>query len=91
MEGHLAREVVHSAGVHETQRVAHRLGAQDALARDWTDPPVGQGGGHDAARLTGDLYGAELRAGESGSQRTTRVLRSGVGTILRLSTRVVVL
>lgn len=60
VESHLAREVVHSAGVHETQCVAHRLRAQDALTRDWTDPPVGQGGRHDAARLAGDLYGTEL-------------------------------
>lgn len=61
MESHLAREVIHSAGVHETQCVAHRLRAQDALTRDWTDPPVGQGGSHDAARLAGDLYGTELK------------------------------
>lgn len=65
MESHLAREVVHSAGVHETQCVAHRLRAQDALTRDWTDPPVGQGGRHDAARLAGDLYGTELKQEES--------------------------
>lgn len=65
MESHLAREVVHSAGVHQTQRVAHRLRAQDALTRDWTDPPVGKGGSHDTARLAVDLYGTELKPEES--------------------------
>lgn len=60
MEGELAGEVVHAAGIHEAQGVSHSLGAQDALACDWTDAPVGQGGGHDAPSLTGHLDGTQL-------------------------------
>lgn len=60
MEGELSREVVHPAGVHQAQRVPHRLGAQHALTRDGTDAAVGQRGGHDAGALTGHLDGAQL-------------------------------
>lgn len=49
VEGELAGEVVHAAGMHEAQGVPHGFGAQHALARDWTDAPVGQRGGHDTA------------------------------------------
>lgn len=55
VEGKLAGEVVHAAGVHETQGVAHSFGAQHALACDWTNAPVGQRGGHDTSRLAGHL------------------------------------
>ena len=48
MEGELAREVVHSTGVHETEGVAHSLSAQNTVPCDWTDSTVCQGGGHDA-------------------------------------------
>lgn len=65
MKSHLAGEVIHSAGVHETQCVPHRLGAQDALACDWADPPVGKSGSHNAPRLTGHLDGTELPPEES--------------------------
>lgn len=62
MKCHLTREVVHAAWVHETQSVSHRFGTQDTLACDWTDPSVGQSGGHDASWFAGHLDGAELRA-----------------------------
>ena len=58
VEGELAREVVHAAGVHEAQRVTHCLRAQHALARDWTEAAVCQGGRHDAGALAGHLDGA---------------------------------
>lgn len=60
VEGKLAREVVHAAGMHQTQRVSHSSGAQHTLARDWTDAPVGQRGGHDTSWLTVDLNGTQL-------------------------------
>lgn len=72
MEGELAGEVVHAAGVHEAQRVADRLGAQHALARDRTEAAVGERGGHDAGALAGHLDGAELqRAAGSGSSSSS--------------------
>lgn len=60
MKSHLAREVIHATGVHETQRVSYCLSAQDALACDWTDPSVGQGGSHYTSWLAGHLDGAKL-------------------------------
>lgn len=41
MEGELAREVIHAAGVHQAQSVSHRLGAQHALACDGAEAAVG--------------------------------------------------
>lgn len=61
VEGELPGEVVHAAGVHQTQRVPDRLGAQHALACDWTEAAVGQRRRHDAGALTGHLDGAELQ------------------------------
>lgn len=49
MEGKLAREVVHAAGVHEAEGVAHCFSAQHTLACDGADPAIGQGGCHDTA------------------------------------------
>lgn len=60
VESELSREVVHAAGMHQTQSVSHRLRAQDALACDWTEAAVGQSGRHDAGALTGHLDGAQL-------------------------------
>lgn len=60
MEGELSREVVHAARVHQTQSVPDRLGAQHALACDWTEAAVGQSGRHDAGALAGHLDGAQL-------------------------------
>lgn len=63
VESELPGEVVHAAGVHETQGVAHRLGAQHALPCDWTEAAVGQSGRHDAGALAGHLDGAQLDHG----------------------------
>lgn len=60
VEGELAREVVHAAGMHEAEGVADGLVAQDALACDRTDAAVGQSGGHDTPGLTVHLNGAQL-------------------------------
>lgn len=60
MERKLSWEVVHAAGVHKTQRVPHRLGAQHTLTGDWTEAAISQGGGHDAGALTRHLDGAQL-------------------------------
>lgn len=60
MERKLSREVVHAAGVHETQRVPHGLGAQHTLTSDWTEAAISQGGGHDAGALARHLNGAQL-------------------------------
>lgn len=60
MEGELAREVVHAAGVHQAQSVSHRLGAQHTLACDGAEAAVGQSGRHDAGALAGHLNGAQL-------------------------------
>lgn len=60
MEGELAGEVVHAAGVHQTQSVSHRLRAQHTLACDGAEAAVGQSGRHDAGALTGHLDGAQL-------------------------------
>ena len=60
MESELSREVVHAAGVHEAQGVPYRLWAQHALACDWTEAAIGQGGRHDASAFTGHLDGAQL-------------------------------
>lgn len=60
VESELSREVVHAAGVHQTQSVSHRLGVQHALACDWTEAAVGQSRRHDAGALTGHLDGAQL-------------------------------
>lgn len=49
MESKLAREVIHAAGVHEAEGVAHCFSAQHALACDGADPAIGQGGCHDTA------------------------------------------
>lgn len=49
MERKLSGEVIHAAGVHETQGVANGLCAQHTLACDWTNTSVGQRGGHDAS------------------------------------------
>lgn len=62
VEGELSREVVHAAGVHEAERVAHRLRAQHALTRDGAEAAVGQRGRHDAGALAGHLDGAQLAA-----------------------------
>lgn len=56
----LSREVIHAAGVHQTQGVSHRLRAQHTLARDWTETAVGQSCRHNAGTLTGHLNGAQL-------------------------------
>lgn len=61
MEGELAGEVIHAAGVHETQGAAHGFGAQHALARGGADAPVGQRGGHEASGVAGHLDGTELQ------------------------------
>lgn len=63
VEGELSREVVHAAGVHQTQSVPHRLGAQHTLACDWTEAAVGQSGRHDAGALTSHLDGTQLTGG----------------------------
>lgn len=60
MEGELAGEVVHAAGVHQAQSVPHRLGAQHTLACDGAEAAVGQSRRHDAGALTGHLDGAQL-------------------------------
>ncbi len=60
MEGKLSGEVVHAAGMHQTQRVSHCLGAQHTLSCDWTEATVGQSRRHDAGALTGHLDGAQL-------------------------------
>lgn len=60
VESELSREVVHAAGMHQTQSVSHRLRAQDALACDWTEAAIGKSGCHDAGALTGHLDGAQL-------------------------------
>lgn len=60
VEGKLAREVVHAAGVHEAEGVADGFGAQHALPGDGADAAIGQGGRHDAARFAGHLHGAQL-------------------------------
>lgn len=60
MEGELSREVVHAAGVHQTQSVSYRLRAQHTLACDWTETAIGQSGRHDAGALAGHLDGAQL-------------------------------
>lgn len=67
VEGKLAREVIHATGVHEAEGVAHCFSTQDALPRDGADPAVGQGGCHDAARLTGHLHRAQLQ-GQGGGE-----------------------
>ena len=43
LEGELSAVVVHPAAVHQTQDVLHGVAGEDSLARDGTDPPVGQG------------------------------------------------
>ena len=60
MESKLSWEVVHAAGVHQTQCVPHRLGGQHALTRDRADAAISQGGCHDTGALAGHLDGAEL-------------------------------
>lgn len=60
-ESKLSGEVVHAAGMHQAQRVPHRLGAQHALVGDGADAAVGQRGCHDAGALAVHLYGAELK------------------------------
>lgn len=60
MEGELAREVIHAAGVHQAQSVSHRLGAQHTLACDGAEAAVGQSSRHDAGALAGHLDGAQL-------------------------------
>lgn len=65
MKSHLAGEVIHATGVHETQSVAHGLGTQDTLACNWTDASIGQSGSHYTSRLAGHLDGAKLRPKES--------------------------
>lgn len=49
VEGKLAREVIHAAGVHEAEGVAYSFSAQYALSCDGTDPTIGQGSCHDTA------------------------------------------
>lgn len=61
VESKLSGEVVHATGMHQAQRVPHRLGAQHALVGDRADAAVGQRGCHDAGALTGHLDGAELK------------------------------
>ena len=74
MEGHLPREVVHAAGVHETQGVPYGLGTQHPLACDWADAPMGQRGGHDTPRLTGHLYGTQLKGNNLFTQTSRECL-----------------
>lgn len=64
MESKLSREIIHSAGVHETQGVPHGLWGQHALACDWADATIGQGGCHDASTFAGHFNGAQLKRGE---------------------------
>lgn len=79
MEGKLAREVVHAAGVHEAEGVAHGFRAQHALSSDGADPTIGQGGCHDTARFTGHLHRAQLwRRGRGEGVEWTRMLCSEV-------------
>lgn len=72
MEGELAGKVVHAAGVHQTQSVSHRLGAQHALACDGAEAAVGQSRRHDAGALTGHLDGAQLTRKDTKYQLITR-------------------
>ena len=72
MEGKLSREVVHATGVHEAQGVPDSSGAQNTLFCDWTDAPVGQGGGHDTCRFTVHLNGAELEGQKEGGQHSVK-------------------
>lgn len=69
VESKLSGEVVHAAGVHQTQRVSYGLGAQHTLPGDGTEAAVGQGGRHDTGALTRHLDGAELRDEERGTTR----------------------
>ena len=72
MEGKLSGEVVHATGVHEAQGVPDSSGAQNTLFCDWTDAPVGQGGGHDTCRFTVHLNGAELEGQKEGGQHSVK-------------------
>lgn len=60
VESELPGEVVHAAGMHQTQSVPHGLRAQHALPCDWTEAPVGERRRHDAGALAGHLDGAQL-------------------------------
>lgn len=60
VKGKLSGEVVHAAGVHEAERVAHGLRAQHALACDWAEAAIGQCGSHHAGAFAGHLDGAQL-------------------------------
>lgn len=60
MEGELAREVVHAAGVHQAQSVSHCLRTQHTLACDRAEAAVGQSCRHDTGTLTSHLDGAQL-------------------------------
>lgn len=64
VKGKLAREVVHAAGVHETESVSDGLGTERTLACDWTDPSISQCGCHDAAGLACHLNRAQLEMKE---------------------------
>lgn len=61
MESKLSGEVVHATGMHQAQRVPHRLRAQHALVGDGANAAVGQRGCHDTGALTGHLNGTELK------------------------------
>ena len=60
MEGELAGEVVHAAGVHQAQSVSHSLRAQHAIAGDGAEAAVGQSRRHYTSALAGHLNGAQL-------------------------------
>lgn len=60
MESKPSREVVHATGVHQTQRVLHRLLTQHTLTCDWADATICQGGCHDTGALASHLNGAQL-------------------------------
>ena len=61
LEGELSAVVVHSATVHQTEGVAHRLRIQHRLSGDGTDAAVGQRAGYHCRRLTGHLQRAHLK------------------------------
>lgn len=87
MEGELSREVVHPTRVHQTQRVSHGLGAQHALARDWTDSTVSQGGRHHAGALTGHFDGAELFVDKNNREVTDVSFSSACQSTVRPTVR----
>lgn len=68
MEGELAREVIHAAGMHEAEGVPHGFSTQDTLAGDGADAAVGKSGCHDAAGFAVDLHRTQLYGNERGQR-----------------------